>query len=267
VSCIGFIGAGNMACAMGGGLRASGAGTTLVATDPEPAALARFANETGGRTFADVDGVLAAADVVVLAVKPQVLGAVLDRIAGRVRASQVVISIAAGFGLGTLAARLGDGCRLVRAMPNTPAMVRSGMTVLVGGGAATTHDLETAQQIFSAVGDAVVVADEALLDAVTAVSGSGPGFVFAFAEAWLRAAQAVGLPGDLAERLVKQTLYGAAALWRQSAEPVDRLRAMVASPGGTTQAGLEAMAAKDFAGATAAAIAAATRRSKELSAG
>jgi pyrroline-5-carboxylate reductase len=267
VTCIGFIGAGNMACAMGGGLKAGGTDVSLIATDPEPRALQRFATETGGRAVTAVDEVLAAADVIVLAVKPQMLGAVLDAIAGRVRPEQVVLSIAAGFTLERLASRLGASCRLVRAMPNTPALIREGMTVLVGGAAATAHDLEVARRMFFAVGDAVVVDDEALLDAVTAVSGSGPGFVFAFAEAWLRAAESAGLAPDLAERLVKQTLFGAAGLWRQSAEPVDHLRAMVTSPGGTTLAGLQALEAGDFAGTVAAAIAAAARRSKELSGG
>jgi len=267
VRCIGFIGAGNMACAMGGGLTASGADVTLMATDPDPSARDRFAAQTGGRSVGELDEVLAAANVIVLAVKPQMLPGVLDQLAGKVRAEQIVLSIAAGFTLGGLAGRLGSGCRLVRAMPNTPAMIREGMTVLVGGGAATADDLEVARQIFTVVGDAVVVADEALLDAVTAVSGSGPGFVFAFAEAWLRAAEAAGLAPDLAERLVKQTLFGAAALWRQSGEQVESLRAKVTSPGGTTLAGLEAMTANGFARATAAAIEAATRRSKELSAG
>ena len=187
MSCIGFIGAGNMARAMGGGLKASGASATLIAVDPDEAARARFAVETGGRAVVELDEVLSAADVLVLAVKPQMLAAVLDRLAGKVRPEQLVLSIAAGFTFAGLAGKLGASTRLVRAMPNTPAMVREGMTVLVGGGAATPADLETARQIFVGVGDAVVVDDEALLDAVTAVSGSGPGFVFAFAEAWLRA--------------------------------------------------------------------------------
>jgi pyrroline-5-carboxylate reductase len=252
---------------MGGGLRASGADVALLATDPEAAARERFVAETGGRALLEVDELLAAAQVIVLAVKPQILPAVLDRIAGRLGGEQVVISIAAGFTLGRLASRLGEASRLVRAMPNTPAMIREGMTVLVGGAAATAQDVEVARQIFTGVGDAVVVDDEALLDAVTAVSGSGPGFVFAFAEAWLRAAESVGLAPELAERLVKQTLFGAAALWRQSGEPVDRLRAMVTSPGGTTLAGLEALAAGGLARTTGQAIEAATRRSKELSAG
>lgn len=267
MSCIGFIGAGNMARGMGGGLAASGSGASFIAVDPDPQARERFAAETGGRVVTELDEVLAAADVVVLAVKPQMLAGVLDRLAGKVRPEQIVVSIAAGFTLAGLARRLGSGVRLVRAMPNTPSLVREGMTVLVGGGAATAADVETARALFVGVGDAVVVEEESLLDAVTAVSGSGPGFVFAFAEAWLRAAEAAGLAPDLAERLVKQTLFGAAALWRQSPEPVDRLRAMVTSPGGTTLAGLEALEARGFARAVAAAIEAAARRSKELSAG
>ncbi len=178
-----------------------------------------------------------------------------------------MLSIAAGFTLRALARALGAQSRLVRAMPNTPALVRAGITVLVGGGASTADDVALAQRIFAGVGEVIVVEDEGLLDAVTAVSGSGPGFVFAFAEAWLRAAEAVGLAPELAERLVRQTLLGAATLWKESSEPVDRLRAMVTSPGGTTLAGLEALEARGFAAAVRAAIEAATRRSRELSAG
>ena len=266
MSCIGFVGAGNMARALGGGLAAT-PGTRLVAVDPDGAACERFAAETGGSIASGLDELLREADVIVLAVKPQVLGEVLDRLGGKIRPEQVVVSIAAGFTLSGLARRLGPACRLVRAMPNTPAMVGAGITVLVGGGAATSADVETARGIFTSVGEALVVEDEALLDAVTAVSGSGPGFVFAFAEAWLHAAEAAGLAPALAEKLVKQTLFGAASLWRQSDQPVDRLRAMVTSPGGTTLAGLEALEARGFARAVASAIDAAARRSKELSAG
>jgi pyrroline-5-carboxylate reductase len=267
VSCVGFIGAGNMARAMGGGIAAGKPGMRLVATDPDSGACERFASETGGTIATSLNDVVAAADVLVLAVKPQVLGAVLDKLASSVRAEQIVVSIAAGFTLKSLARKLGASCRLVRAMPNTPALVREGITVLVGGGAATDTDLESVRELFTSVGDAVVVASESLLDAVTAVSGSGPGFVFAFAEAWLKAAESAGLAPELAERLVKQTLFGAATLWRTSGDPPDKLRAMVTSPGGTTLAGLEALEARGFARAVASAIESAARRSKELSAG
>ena len=266
MKCVGFIGAGNMARAMGGGIAAGRPDVRIVATDPDEGARERFAKETGG-TIASLDEVIAAADVLVLAVKPQVLGAVLDKLAGKARAEQVVVSIAAGFTLKSLARKLGATSRLVRAMPNTPALVGEGITVLVGGGAATADDLETVRGLFTSVGDAAVIADEAQLDAVTAVSGSGPGFVFAFAEAWLKAAESAGLAPELAERLVKQTLFGAATLWRTSGDPPDKLRAMVTSPGGTTLAGLEALEARGFARAIASAIEAAARRSKELSAG
>jgi pyrroline-5-carboxylate reductase len=267
VGCVGFVGAGNMASAMGGGIAAGRPDVRIVATDPDVGARERFAKETGGALAASLDEVVAAADVLVLAVKPQVLGALLDKLAGSVRAEQVVVSIAAGFTLKRLARRLGAQSRLVRAMPNTPALVGQGITVLVGGGAATRDDLEAVRALFTSVGDAVVVAEESLLDAVTAVSGSGPGFVFAFAEAWLAAAEAAGLAPELAERLVKQTLFGAATLWRASGDSPDKLRAMVTSPGGTTLAGLEALEARGFARAIRAAIEAAARRSKELSAG
>ena len=266
MKCVGFIGAGNMARAMGGGIAAGRPDVRIVATDPDEGARERFAKETGG-TIASLDEVIAAADVLVLAVKPQVLGAVLDKLAGKARAEQIVVSIAAGFTLKSLARKLGATSRLVRAMPNTPALVGEGITVLVGGGAATADDLETVRGLFTSVGDAAVIADEAQLDAVTAVSGSGPGFVFAFAEAWLKAAESAGLAPELAERLVKQTLFGAATLWRTSGDPPDKLRAMVTSPGGTTLAGLEALEARGFARAIASAIEAAARRSKELSAG
>ncbi|HEY8516396.1 MAG TPA: pyrroline-5-carboxylate reductase [Candidatus Binatia bacterium] len=267
MTCIGFVGAGNMARAMGAGLRASGAGFELIATDPDAGARERFAAETGGRVSEQLADVLSAADVVVLAVKPQVLPTVLPRLAGQLAERQVVVSIAAGFPLRALARALGAGTRLVRAMPNTPAMVRQGITALVGGGAATAEDVELARKVFLGVGEVVVLEDEALLDAVTAVSGSGPGFVFAFAEAWLQAAEGVGLAPEIATKLVQQTLLGAATLWRESGESPGRLREMVTSPGGTTLAGLEALGARGFAQAVRAAIDAAARRSRELSAG
>lgn len=268
---IGFLGAGNMARALGGGLGgalAAGAGEVrLVATDPDATALARFTAETGGHAASDLDELLAAADVLILAVKPQVLPGLLAPLAARLEPRHLVISIAAGITLGVLTRGLGAGTRLVRAMPNTPALIREGIAVLVGAPAATADDLATAEGIFRGAGDVVVVDDETLMDAVTAVSGSGPGFVFAYGEAMLRAAEAVGLPPDMALRLVTRTLFGSAMLWRESSEPVEKLRAMVTSPGGTTQAGLEALEAHGFAAAVRSAIEAATRRSRELSGG
>lgn len=264
---IGFVGAGNMARALGGGLRAGwpAGEARLVATDVDAGARARFAAETGGEAIDDPRELLARASVVILAVKPQVVPQLLPRLAEGIEPRHLVISIAAGITLRALASGLGSGVRLVRAMPNTPALIREGATVLVPAASASAADRSLAEAIFKSVGDVLLVDDEGLLDAVTALSGSGPGFLFAYAEAMLQAAEGVGLPGEMALRLLQRTLLGSARLWLESNEPVERLRAMVTSPGGTTQAGLEALAAGGFAAAIRAAIEAATRRSRELS--
>jgi pyrroline-5-carboxylate reductase len=269
VKTIGFIGAGNMARAMGGGLAVSrGSDFELIATDPEEAALQAFAEQTGGGTTRFAAELIERAEIIVLAVKPQVVPRVLESMSSHVKpARHLVLSIAAGMPLRTLERMLGTGVRVVRAMPNTPALVRQGITVLAAGRTATREDMVIAERIFSAVGEVAVVEDEALLDAVTAVSGSGPGFVFAFAEALLAAAAAVGLPDELALRLVRRTLVGSSLLWQSSEEPVGVLRQRVTSPGGTTQAGLEALAARSFGDSVRAAIEAAARRSRELADG
>jgi len=266
---IGFVGAGNMARALAGGLgRGDHAGRyRLCATDPDANALARFTAETGGASASDVAALAAASDLIVIAVKPQVLGPLLPEIAPHLKPDHVILSIAAGIRLRTLAQGLGEGARIVRAMPNTPALVGQGMSVLVAGPNPSPDDVAMARAVLEAAGRVLVVDDEALMDAVTAVSGSGPGFVFAFAEAWLAGAEAVGLTADQARSLVRQTLLGSAVLWDRSDEDVASLRAAVTSPGGTTQAGLEALAARGFATAVRAALEAATRRSRELSAG
>lgn len=264
---IGFIGAGNMARALGGGIAKQRGDVSLLATDPVPEAVEAFRQATGGEGREDVEGLIAAADVIVLAVKPQVLGEVLAAAKPHLESRHLVVSIVAGATLRGMADGLGQEARLVRAMPNTPALVQHGMTVLVGGEHATDEDLRLVENLFAAVGRAVVVPDEGLLDAVTAVSGSGPGFLFAYAEAMLNAAAAVGLPDELSQELVQQTILGSAVLWRESPEGVDVLRQRVTSPGGTTQAGLEALDARGFQDVVRAAIEAATRRSKALSAG
>jgi len=190
VTTIGFVGAGNMACALGGGLKltdSSAGPTRLVATDVEEKALARFVAETGGAVFERASDVMREADVVILAVKPQVLPALLAELAPLVEPRHLVISIAAGITLAALSRGLGERTRIVRAMPNTPALIREGMTVLVAGAAAAPGDLELAERIFRAAGAVATVAEESLLDPVTALSGSGPGFLFAYAEAMLRA--------------------------------------------------------------------------------
>jgi pyrroline-5-carboxylate reductase len=264
---IGFAGAGNMACALGGGILASaGAEFEVLASDPSEAARVRFADETGGRTTDDLAGLAAVSDVLVLAVKPQIMPVVLGDLARHLRADTIVVSIAAGVTLATLVEALGSETRLVRAMPNTPALVRRGMTVLVRGGGAEASDLNLVEELLAGVGRVLSVEDESLLDAVTAVSGSGPGFVFAYGEAMVEAAVAAGLPVAMATILVQETLAGAAELWRSSGEEAASLRRQVTSKGGTTAAGLEALAAAGFAASIRAAVEAATQRSRDLSA-
>jgi len=267
---IGFIGAGNMARALGGGLAGAGSGEArfeLIATDPVAEALDGFRTATGGRAVAELGALAAEADVLVLSVKPQVLPAVLEKLAPVVRGDHLVLSIVAGVPLKGLARSLGAEVRTVRAMPNTPSLVRRGITALVAGPTARPEDVQLAEAVFASVGEVVVLDDEKLLDAVTAVSGSGPGFLFAYAEAMLEAAQAVGLDETLALRLVRETILGSAVLWKESGEEASVLRARVTSPGGTTQAGLEALDSRGFARAVRAAVESATRRSRELSAG
>jgi pyrroline-5-carboxylate reductase len=264
---IGFAGAGNMACALAGGILASaGAEFEVFASDPSEEARVRFARETGARATDDLVA-LAAADVLVLAVKPQIMPVVLAELAPHLGRDTVVVSIAAGVTLGTLAAALGSETRLVRAMPNTPALVRRGMTVLVRGGGAVAADLELVEEVLSGVGRVLSVEDEGLFDAVTAVSGSGPGFVFAYGEAMVEAALVAGLPAGMATILVQETLAGAAELWRSSGEEAAALRRQVTSKGGTTEAGLAALAGGGFAESIHAAVVAAALRSRELSAG
>ncbi len=262
---IGFVGAGNMACALGGGIASnSGNSFSVIASDPSPEACERFRSETGGRIAADIEELAEQSEVVILAVKPQVLPDILPQIRSP-KADNLVVSIAAGISLGQMQTALGERARIIRAMPNTPSLIRRGMTVLAPGPAASDSDLALARELFSTAGRVLDVEDESLLDAVTAVSGSGPGFLFAYAEGMIAAGVRAGLPPELTKVLVQETLAGAAELWRTSDREAGDLRVQVTSPGGTTEAGLAALAQADLAGAIDAAIQAATARSRELS--
>jgi pyrroline-5-carboxylate reductase len=266
---LGFVGAGNMARALVKGLletkryRAS----ELWASDAEPRALGRLRRAYAVGAAPDNATLVAGSAVVLLAVKPQVMDAVLADIRPAVSRRQLFVSIAAGIPLTRLAAGLGPAARIVRAMPNTPALVGSGMTVLVRGRRATAADERLAATLFGGVGDVARVKDEALMDVVTGLSGSGPAYVYRFAEALIAGAVAEGLSDALARRLTYQTLHGAAAMLQETGYNPEELRAMVSSPGGTTLAGLGALDERDFVAVVAGAITAATRRSRELGQG
>ena len=267
---IGFVGAGAMAEALAGGLLASGvAAERLRAADPDPVRRRAFVERLGVEAGGENAAVLRASDLVVLAVKPAVVPAVLAELAAAAPADAarvLWISIAAGVPLDVLAAPLPRGARIVRAMPNTPALVRAGATGFAGNAGASAEDRRAALALFESVGFAWEAPDEALLDAVTGLSGSGPAYLFAFVEALVEAGVAVGLPRGTAEALAKHTAAGAARLALESERSPAELRRQVSSPGGTTLAGLGTLEQHHVRDAIIAAVEAATRRARELAA-
>lgn len=260
-----FLGAGNMAGALlRGAIEHGGLPAELfAATDVRPQALEPLVAGFGIRTFADNASAVAWAEVVVLAVKPQVLPALLAEIAPGLRAETLVISIAAGVPLARLSEGLGGHRRIVRAMPNTPALVGAGATALAADSAVSAENLETALTLFRGTG-LVVQVDEKLIDGVTGLSGSGPGFAFVAIEALSDAGVREGMPRDVATQLAAQTLLGAAKMVLETGAHPGVLKDMVTSPGGTTIAGLAALEKGGFRAALQAAVEAATKRSKEL---
>jgi len=262
---LGFIGAGNMAGALVRGLIATKRyrARDVWASDADPRQCRRLARAYGIGIAADNATLVAETAVVVLAVKPQVMDAVLAELRPHVR-RQLFVSIAAGIPTARLEAGLGGRARVVRAMPNTPALVGAGITVVARGRHATAADERVATALFGGVGDVVRVRDEALMDAVTGLSGSGPAYVYRFAEGLIAGAVSEGLPERVARQLAYQTIRGAAVMLRETGRSPEELRAMVTSPGGTTLAGLAALEAGGFATVVADAVGAATRRSREL---
>jgi len=205
-------------------------------------------------------------DVLVLAVKPQVMDAAAPAAARLVGPGTLVVSIAAGKTIAGFEAVYGAGVPVVRAMPNTPAAVGRGMTVCVANAAATAAHRDLADRLLRAVGDVAWVEDEALIDPVTAVSGGGPAYVFLLIEALAEAGRKAGLPADLSMRIARATVVGSGELARLSPEPASRLRENVTSPGGTTRAALDVLMAGEggIQDLFDRAVAAATRRAREL---
>ena len=207
--------------------------------------------------------VAAEADVLILAVKPQQMSGVLAEVGPTLTSSRLVVSIAAGMRLDTLAAGLGPRARLIRVMPNTPCLVGQSASGYSLGAGATEADAELVAELLAAVGRAFRV-DEKLLDAVTGLSGSGPAFVYLIIEALSDGGVRMGLPREVALQLAAQTVRGAAEMVLTSGEHPAVLKDRVASPGGTTIAGLQALEAGSLRGTLMAAVEAATRRSQEL---
>jgi pyrroline-5-carboxylate reductase len=236
---IAFLGGGAMAEALIGGLLAAGVRPTDVcASDPDPARRKHLEERHGIETTAENAQAVGERDVVVVAVKPGVVPQALAAAQGA-GGDPLWISIAAGVSLDDLEDALSADARIVRAMPNTPALVGAGATVFCGNARVSAEDTSLARALFQSVGTAFTLADEALLDAVTGLSGSGPAYVFVFLEALADAGVRVGLPRELAMDLAAQTVYGASKLARESGRHPAQLKDQVASPGGTTIAGLE----------------------------
>lgn len=262
---IAFIGGGNMATALIAGL--AGQLTTagsLHVVDPNPDALARLASQYGVSTAASIDVQVGAADVVVLAVKPQQMREVAANLKPLLGAQPLVLSIAAGIRIADLSRWLGGYTRIVRSMPNTPALIAMGITGMVAGAEVDEAQRQAADKVMRAVGQTVWLKDESLIDPVTAVSGSGPAYVFFFLEAMQQAALEMGLDAEQGRQLALATFTGAAQLAAQSSEPVEVLRQRVTSKGGTTHAAISSMEQSGVKEAIVAAMKAAAARGREL---
>ncbi|MYM34168.1 pyrroline-5-carboxylate reductase [Duganella sp. FT94W] len=264
---IAFIGGGNMAAALIAGLANKlTAGANIHVADPNAAALARLQQQYGVSTAAAADAALADADVIVLAVKPQSMREVAAQLLPFLTAARqpLIVSIAAGIRGADLSRWLGGYGAIVRCMPNTPALIGKGITGMVAMPGVSAAQRQTADAILCAVGPTVWLDDERKIDAVTAVSGSGPAYVFYFIEAMQRAAEEMGLSAEQGKQLALATFTGAAELAQQSNEPVSLLRERVTSKGGTTYAALTSMEASGVQGAIIAAMKAAAARGQEL---
>lgn len=265
---LGIVGGGNMASALIRGLLGSKSlGTQQIrVSDKLEAQLQALNREYGIETAKDNRTISQWADVVLIAVKPQVVPAVLPELKDTYRKEQLFISIAAGVPIASFAAVLPAGARVIRAMPNTPALVQQAATALARGAHANDDDLELACHVFRAVGTPVVL-EESQLDAVTGLSGSGPAYVMLMIEALADGAVNMGLSRQVALTLATQTLYGSAKLLLESGEHPAVLKDRVASPGGTTIAGLRALEQHGLRHALIEAVAAATERSRCLGRG
>jgi pyrroline-5-carboxylate reductase len=260
----GFLGSGKMATALARGWLSAGliAAEQLRASDPSPAARQAFQNETGVPATADNRVVVEQCELLVLAVKPQMMAGLLAEIRPHLSSRHLLISVAAGLTLRQLLEGAGER-RLIRVMPNTPCLVNASASGYAPAATATPEDIALVDRLLNAVGRAYRL-PEHLLDAVTGLSGSGPAFVYLMIEALSDGGVRVGLPRDVATVLAAQTLFGAAKMVLETGLHPGQLKDMVASPGGTTIAGLHALERGGLRGVLMDAVEAATRRSTEL---
>ena len=266
---IAFIGAGNMAASLIGGLRAQGVPAERIrASDPSAEQRARLGAEHGIFLCAENAEAVAGADVLVLAVKPQVMKPVCQALAPSLTGNPLIVSIAAGIPCASLEQWLGSSSAeksaIVRCMPNTPALLRQGVSGLFANAQVSPEQRAQAEQLLSAVGVALWLDEEKLIDAVTAVSGSGPAYFFLLIEAMTAAGEQLGLPRETAAQLTLQTALGAARMATESDVDAAELRRRVTSPNGTTEAAIKAFQAGGFETLVQQALNAAAARSAEL---
>ena len=262
---IAFIGAGNMGGALIRGIIADGLypPSAISASDPNEVLLEKLNGELNINTTRDNRAAVRGADIVCLAIKPQMLDAVLEGISEDITEDHLLISILAGISTRRIEDALGKQIRVVRVMPNTPALVRAGMAGISPGRYAGNNDLREAVDIMSAVGDVLEV-DEDLIDAVTGVSGSGPAYLFYFVEVLARAGVKAGLSPEQSDFLARKTIIGAAKLLEETGLTPDELRRNVTSPGGTTEAALKTFEKLGFEEIMEKAVRAARDRAREL---
>jgi pyrroline-5-carboxylate reductase len=258
-----FIGGGNMAQALIGGLLSRGLPTTRITVSDPVEQIRQILEEKRIQTTTDNVEAIQNADVVVLAVKPQVLATVLQPLKGLL-SDKLVISIIAGAEIQTISELIGGSQRIVRVMPNTPALVQTGAHGIYASEAVNAQDRELTSQILAATGLTIWVDSEAQIDAVTAVSGSGPAYFFYLMESMIRAGKNLGLDEKVATALTLQTALGAAQMAITSSNSPSELRKNVTSPNGTTQAALEVFDRAQISQNIQAALAAAQKRSQEL---
>ncbi len=262
---IAFVGGGNMARALIGGLIAAGVPpTNLAVGEPDAGARERLMRDFGVQCHADNNAAVESAELLLLATKPQVASKVVKALAGSVPDNALVVSIMAGVRLQDIRGWLAGPQAVVRTMPNTPALIGLGITVLVADDALSAEHREVAEQVLSQAGDVLWVQDEALMDAVTAVSGSGPAYFFLVIEALEAAAITQGLPAATARQLALATARGAAEMAAGSELSPAELRTQVTSPGGTTEAALEVLEHDGLRISFERAIESATARSRQL---
>jgi pyrroline-5-carboxylate reductase len=261
-----FIGGGNMAEAMLRGLLKKKiiSPKQLLVSEPREERTRFLSQKYRIHVTSDNKAAVRFGKIIILAVKPQIIKGVLQEIAGVVTSKHVIISIAAGITIAFIASQTGKDKRIVRAMPNTPSQIGEGAIALCGGGKATSHDIRVARELFAAVGTTVMI-PETHMDAVTGLSGSGPAYIFLIIEALTDGGVKMGLPRDVAQSLVLQTIIGSGRMVLETGDHPSKLKDLVTSPGGTTIAGLHVLEEKGIRGALINAVVAASERSRELS--